>query len=73
MIVADDGPGVPPDAAERIFERFGRADEARAAGAGGTGLGLAIAREIAAAHGGVLSLLPSDEGARFELLLPRGD
>jgi two-component system, OmpR family, sensor kinase len=48
--VLDDGPGFPPGFAERAFERFSRADEAR--GRGGTGLGLAIVRTIAGAHGG---------------------
>ena len=50
--VADEGPGIPPDEAERVFERFHRVDAARAARDGGTGLGLAIARWIVDAHGG---------------------
>ena len=56
LTVADDGPGVPADEAERIFERFARLDDARSAGEGGAGLGLAIAREIAERHGGTLTL-----------------
>jgi two-component system, OmpR family, sensor kinase len=48
--VSDDGPGFPPDFIERAFERFSRADAARARG--GTGLGLAIVDTIARAHGG---------------------
>lgn len=48
--VLDEGPGFPPGFAERAFERFSRADEAR--GRGGTGLGLAIVQAIAEAHGG---------------------
>jgi signal transduction histidine kinase len=50
--VEDDGPGVPPEFRERIFERFFKVDE----GSTGSGLGLAICRRIAAAHGGELVL-----------------
>lgn len=50
--VSDEGPGVPADMLERIFEAFVRVDEARSAEAGGTGLGLAIARQGVRAHGG---------------------
>jgi signal transduction histidine kinase len=71
MAVADDGPGVPPDQAERIFERFTRLDDARARSDGGAGLGLAIARAIAEQHGGALDLDRSyTGGARFVLRLP---
>ena len=52
--VADEGPGIPPEEAERVFERFHRADAARATRDGGTGLGLAIARWIVDAHGGTI-------------------
>ena len=54
----------------RIFERFYRADPARSRERGGAGLGLAIASEIARAHGGTLSLVPSERGARFRLTMP---
>jgi signal transduction histidine kinase len=71
VAVTDDGPGVPPDQAERIFERFARLDDARSSTEGGTGLGLAIAREIAARHGGTLTLDTAHRaGARFVLRLP---
>jgi signal transduction histidine kinase len=50
--VLDDGPGIPPEAATRVFERFYRTDEARSTDKGGSGLGLAIARWIVDLHGG---------------------
>jgi signal transduction histidine kinase len=68
--VADGGYGVPADALDRIFERFGRADAARTRSAGGVGLGLAIVDAIAKAHGGRCTVRASDEGSTFSLLLP---
>lgn len=77
--VLDDGPGIPPQDRERVFERFTRLDDARARdsrstgrvdGLGGTGLGLAIAHRITAAHHGTLTLAPSTHGAHFTLRLP---
>jgi two-component system OmpR family sensor kinase len=53
--VSDDGPGVPPEERDRIFERFSRRDRARTR-TGGAGLGLAICREIVRAHGGRISV-----------------
>jgi signal transduction histidine kinase len=71
LVVADDGPGVPPADRERVFERFTRLDEARSARDGGAGLGLAIAREIAQRHGGSVAIDPdAAPGARFVLRLP---
>ena len=71
LVVADDGPGVPPADQERVFERFTRLDEARSARDGGAGLGLAIAREIAQRHGGSVAIGPEGApGARFVLRLP---
>ena len=52
--VADEGPGIPPAEAQRVFERFYRADAARSAKDGGSGLGLAIARWIVDVHGGAI-------------------
>lgn len=52
--VADDGPGVPPEHAERIFDRFYRADPSRSRTTGGAGLGLAIARQLVELHGGTI-------------------
>ncbi|HVW81145.1 MAG TPA: HAMP domain-containing sensor histidine kinase [Mycobacteriales bacterium] len=69
--VDDDGPGVPVEDRQRIFERFVRLDDARARGEGGSGLGLAIARATAQAHGGSLRVDDSPlGGARFVLALP---
>lgn len=71
LTVHDDGPGVPTEDAERIFERFVRLDDARSRDHGGTGLGLAIARDLAHRHRGTLTLTPRTLGACFELRLPR--
>ena len=68
--VEDRGVGIPPEHAERVFERFHRVDPARAAESGGAGLGLAIVRRIARLHGGDVRLEPvSPHGCRFVLTL----
>ncbi|WP_171118026.1 MULTISPECIES: HAMP domain-containing sensor histidine kinase [Streptomyces] len=69
--VADDGDGVPEGDRERIFERFVRLDAARSRDEGGAGLGLAIARDVAARHGGTLTVHDAPTGgALFEVRLP---
>ena len=69
--VADNGPGVPPEIADKVFERFFRADDSRTRASGGAGLGLAIVAAIAAAHGGHADLDSSPgEGSRFRIVLP---
>jgi signal transduction histidine kinase len=67
--VVDDGPGVPSEHRDRVFDRFHRVDGARTQG-GGSGLGLAIARGLAERAGGRLELLDSPAGAHLRLLLP---
>ncbi len=70
--VEDEGPGIPPDEAERVFERFYRSDRARSTDDGGSGLGLAIARWIVDLHGGSISVDPSARpGCRIVVELPR--
>jgi signal transduction histidine kinase len=73
--VIDAGPGIPPEARAKVFERFYRVDRARSRGAatatGGAGLGLAIGRWIAEAHGGTLECARSDDsGSEFITRLP---
>jgi signal transduction histidine kinase len=70
--VADEGPGMAAADAERVFERFYRADSSRTRAAGGTGLGLAIVASLVAAHGGSVDLRTAPgEGAVFSVRLPR--
>ncbi len=64
VLVADSGPGVPHEDAERVFEPFFTRK------AGGTGLGLYVSRQIVEAHGGRLELAAAGPGARFRLFLP---
>jgi hypothetical protein len=69
VTVADSGPGIPAGDRERIFERFFRADGARARG--GSGLGLAIAHEIVVAHRGAIRFEPREpHGSIFSIELP---
>lgn len=72
VVVRDYGIGLTPQQVNRVFDRFWRADAARARTMGGTGLGLSIAREDAQLHGGKLEAwgLPG-KGASFRLELPR--
>ena len=72
VVVRDYGIGLTPHQMERVFDRFWRADSARARTMGGTGLGLSIAREDAVLHDGALEAWGSPgQGASFRLLLPR--
>jgi signal transduction histidine kinase len=71
FVVVDDGPGIPVEQQQRIFERFTRLDDARTRDNGGTGLGLAITREVVVAHGGTITV-DSAPGARFTVSFPLG-
>jgi two-component system OmpR family sensor kinase len=71
LAVEDDGPGIPADQRERVFDRFHRTDSARNRSRGGAGLGLAIVRAIVDAHGGRAAAGESPEGgARVQIELP---
>jgi two-component system, OmpR family, phosphate regulon sensor histidine kinase PhoR len=71
LCVADDGPGIPAEARERIFERFYRVDRARSRESGGTGLGLAIVKHIIQSHGGKVWVESEPgRGAQFYFTLP---
>jgi signal transduction histidine kinase len=71
--VEDDGPGIPEDALERVFEPFQRLEESRNRSTGGTGLGLTIARRVVEGHGGTLTLANRPAGGLAAVVrLPRG-
>jgi len=72
LTVSDRGPGVPPEALPHVFDRFYRADEARALP--GSGLGLAIVHQVVEGHGGMITLTNRDGGgavARLQLPVHR--
>jgi signal transduction histidine kinase len=81
ITIDDDGPGLPQDQLEKVFEPFVRAEPSRSSdtggtgvggvGLGGVGLGLSIARTIIRAHGGDVRLSNLDRGLRAEIVLPR--
>jgi two-component system, OmpR family, sensor kinase len=69
--VADEGPGVPAEDVDRIFERFFRTDRSRTRSQGGVGLGLAIVRSVLEAHGGAVAYRPRPgRGSVFRVVLP---
>ncbi|HLT15756.1 MAG TPA: ATP-binding protein [Acidimicrobiales bacterium] len=68
VAVADEGPGVPPDARERVFEKFVRG---RSETVTGTGLGLYISRRLVEAHGGRIWIADDGDGTTFCFSLPR--
>jgi signal transduction histidine kinase len=71
VAVADEGPGIAPEDQPHVFDRFWRADKARARADGGTGLGLAIVRQIVESHGGQVRLQSKvGVGSSFVIWLP---
>jgi signal transduction histidine kinase len=71
LTVTDEGPGVPPADAARVFERFYRVDRSRSASDGGAGLGLAIVRWVVERHGGTVAVEPDRlSGCRMIVTLP---
>lgn len=73
VCVRDDGPGIPPEALNRVFERFYRVDPSRRRDTGGAGLGLAIVKHIIQNHGGrVWAESEPGQGAAFYFTLPLG-
>jgi two-component system, OmpR family, phosphate regulon sensor histidine kinase PhoR len=70
--VEDDGPGIPPESLERVFERFYRVDKARSREQGGTGLGLSIVKHIIQSHGGRVWVKSElGRGSTFYFTLPQ--
>ena len=71
VCVQDDGPGIPPESLDRIFERFYRVDKARSRDQGGTGLGLSIVKHIVQNHGGRVWVRSEvGQGSSFYFTLP---
>lgn len=68
--IVDEGPGVPPEEIERVFEPFRRLETSRNRETGGSGLGLSIARNIVRAHGGDILLANEAKGLRVTVTLP---
>ena len=72
LSIRDQGPGIPEEYIDKVFERFYRVDKSRGREHGGTGLGLAIARKLAEVHNGTLTAENHpDGGAIFTLSLPK--
>ncbi|HEY3724204.1 MAG TPA: HAMP domain-containing sensor histidine kinase, partial [Acidimicrobiia bacterium] len=69
LTVTDNGPGIPDELRERIFERFTRGT---GDSGGSFGLGLSIVRAVAESHQGTVALAPGEGGARFVVTLPAG-
>jgi signal transduction histidine kinase len=74
IAVTDNGPGIPPEQLERVFERFTRGDAGLTQRVGGTGLGLAISKSLVEAHGGTIAARSTvGQGSAFSFRLPALD
>lgn len=74
LTVLDDGPGIPPDKQDQIWQRFTRLDEDRSRARGGAGLGLALVKEVVAAHRGTAQVTNGEGGgALFTVRIPLTD
>jgi two-component system OmpR family sensor kinase len=71
LTVADDGPGVPEEIRETVFERFTRADRRRPGAGGGAGLGLSIVSAVVEAHRGTVRLCSGPGATEFTVIVPR--
>ena len=70
LTVTDDGPGIPAELQDGLFERFVRGDTSRSRAAGSTGLGLAIVQAVVIAHGGTAAVRSRPGQTRFVITLP---
>jgi len=71
VAVSDDGPGIPSDQVEHVFDRFTRGEAGLTQRVGGTGLGLAIAKSLIELHGGAIGVTSKEgKGATFRIVLP---
>ena len=74
LTVTDDGPGIPPDKRQAVFERFTRLDHSRTRETGGAGLGLAIVHDIVTRHRGTINITEAQPaGARITMSFPHSD
>ncbi len=73
IAVHDDGPGVPEELQQKVFQRFARGDSSRNRAAGSTGLGLSIVAAVAHAHGGSVELSSKPGDTTFTVVLPTVD
>ena len=69
IVIEDDGPGVPEDELESVFQPFRRLETSRNRETGGTGLGLTIARNILRAHGGDVALRNRNDGGGLQAVV----
>jgi two-component system OmpR family sensor kinase len=70
LVIADNGPGIPPEVLPEVFERFARGDNSRSRAAGSTGLGLAIVAAVVAAHRGDVRVWSKPGQTEFRVMLP---